>query len=458
VTGIPAMNQIERPPSNLFYQSRQRRPLVGEARGIYIWDADGRRYLDGSSGAMVANIGHSNERVLDAMRSQMAKTTFAYRLHFENEPAERLARLTASKMPDGLDRVFFVSGGSEAVESAVKLARQYAVATGRKDRWKIISRYPSYHGSTLGALALTGMANMTEPFEPMLREMPKVPAPTCYLDRDGLSMEERGARYAEMLREEIERQGPESVLGFIMEPVGGAATGALVAPDSYYRRVAEICREYGILLILDEVMTGAGRTGRFLAAEHWELKPDIVVLSKGFAAGYAPLGAMVAHRDIVEPVLAAGGFVHGYTYAGNPLACAAGLAVLEEIDRLELCDNARETGELLKAELTDLKARYPFIGDVRGKGLLLAFELVSDPEILTPLPKELDAHIHLVEEAYSRGLIIYSRRTRGGLEGDHFMVCPPLIVSREQVGEIIDMLTDSLDAFADRIGLPRGRG
>lgn len=443
-------------PSNLFYQSRQRRPLVGEAHGIYIWDADGRRFIDGSSGAMVANIGHGNERVLDAMRSQMAKATFAYRLHFENEPAERLARLTASKMPPGLDRVFFVSGGSEAVESAIKLARQYAVATGQPERWKIISRYPSYHGSTLGALALTGMELMSRPFEPMLREMPKVPAPTCYLDRDDLSMEERGLRYAEMLREEIERQGPESVLGFIFEPVGGAATGALVAPDSYYRRVAEICREYGILLILDEVMTGAGRTGRFLAAEHWRLEPDIIALSKGFAAGYAPLGAMVAHQRIVEPVLAAGGFIHGYTYAGNPLACAAGLAVLEEIDRMELCANAEAMGNRLKAELTGLKARYPFIGDVRGKGLLLAFELVSDPETMAPLPKELDAHIHLVEEAYRRGLIIYSRRTRGGLEGDHFMVCPPLIVNEEQIGEIMEVLTDSLDAFADRFDLPCG--
>lgn len=445
-----------REASNLFYQSRQRRPLVGEARGVYIWDADGKRYLDGSSGAMVANIGHSNERVLAAMREQMKKATFAYRLHFENEPAEKLARLTASKMPAGLNRVFFVSGGSEAVESALKLARQYAVATDQPKRWKIISRYPSYHGSTIGALAVTGMENMTAPFAPMIREMPKIPAPTCYLDHDDLTLDERGLRYAEMLREEILRQGPETVLGFIMEPVGGASTGALVAPDSYYARVAEICREFGILLILDEVMTGAGRTGRFLAAEHWDLKPDIIALSKGFAAGYAPLGAMVAHERLVEPVLSRGGFVHGYTYAGNPLACAAGLAVLEEIERADLCARAETMGDKLKRELTGLKARYPFIGDVRGKGLLLAFELVSDKKTMEPLPREIDAHIHLVEEAYSRGLIIYSRRTRGGLEGDHFMVCPPLIVEDQHIAEIMDKLTASLDAFADRFDLPKG--
>lgn len=452
------MNVEGNPPSNLFYQTKQRRPLVAEARGIYIHDVNGKRYIDATSGAMVSNIGHGNERVLAAMRAQMEKATFAYRLHFENEPAEQLARRTASRMPDGLDRVFFVSGGSEAVESAAKLARQWAVATGQSKRWKIISRYPSYHGSTLGALALTGMKLMSGPFEPMLRPMPKVAAPTCYLDRDNYTIEQRGLRYAEMLREEIERQGPDTILGFIMEPVGGASTGALVAPDGYYSRVAEICREYGVLLILDEVMTGAGRTGRFLAAEHWGLAPDIVVLSKGFGAGYMPLGAMVAHRRLVEPVLAAGGFVHGFTYAGNPLACAAGLAVLGEIDRLDLCASARDMGELLKAELTGLMARYPFIGDVRGKGLLLAFELVSDRETMTPLPKAMDAHVHLVEEAYSRGLILYSRRTRGGLEGDHFMVCPPLIVTHEQIGEIMELLVASLDAFADRFGLPRAGG
>ena len=451
------MNGHDALPSNLFYQTRQRRPLVAEARGIYIHDVNGKRYIDATSGAMVSNIGHGNERVLAAMRAQMEKATFAYRLHFENAPAEELARLTAAKMPEGLDRVFFVSGGSEAVESAAKLARQWAVATGQPERWKIISRYPSYHGSTLGALALTGMDLMSRPFEPMLRAMPKIAAPTCYLDRDNHSLEERGLRYAEMLREEIERQGAETVLAFIMEPVGGASTGALVAPDGYYARVAEICREHGILLILDEVMTGAGRTGRFLAAEHWGLAPDIVVLSKGFGAGYVPLGAMVAHRRLVEPVHAAGGFVHGFTYAGNPLACAAGLAVLGEIDRLDLCDNARAMGEVLMAGLSGLKERYPFVGDVRGKGLLTAFELVADRGTMAPLPKAMDAHVHLVEEAYSRGLILYSRRTRGGLEGDHFMVCPPLIVSREQIAEIMGLLVESLDAFADRFGLPRAR-
>jgi adenosylmethionine-8-amino-7-oxononanoate aminotransferase len=451
-------NRVAPEPSKLFYQSRARRPVLDRAEGIYLWDVDGKRYLDGSSGAMVSNIGHSNPRVLAAMRAQMDKATFGYRLHFENEQAENLARLVSSLMPEGLDRVFFVSGGSEAVESALKLARQWAVAAGQASRWKVISRYPSYHGATLGALAVTGMASMTAPFSPMLREMPRIAAPTCYLDRDQLSLDERGLRYAEMLRAEILRQGPETVLGFIMEPVGGASTGALVAPDPYYARVREICDEFGILLIYDEVMSGAGRTGRFMAAEHWDVRPDIVTVSKGFAAGYAPLGAMIADRRLVEPVLDAGGFTHGYTYAGNPLACAAGLAVIQEVLEQDLMGNAERIGGLLKGELQGLMARYPFIGDVRGKGLLLAFELVSDRETMKPLPVTDDAYIKLVEHAYERGLIIYSRRTRGGREGDHFLVCPPMITTAEQVGEIMEKLTASLDALAGELGLPKGNG
>lgn len=440
--------------SHLFYQTGSRRPRVARAAGIHLWDTDGKRYIDASSGPMVSNIGHSNPRVLAAMKKQMDSATFAYRLHFENDAAEDLASMTASLMPKGLDRIFFVSGGSEAVESALKLARQYAYVNGQKKRWKVISLFPSYHGSTLGAVAVTGMHQFVEPFRDMIRVMPKISAPTCYLDRNNLTLEERGLRYAQLLREKIEEEGPDTVLAFIMEPVGGASTGALVAPDSWYREIQSICRDYEILLIADEVMTGAGRTGRFLACEHWDLKPDIIAMAKGFAAGYAPLGAMAADRKIVDAVLASGGFAHGYTYAGNPLACAAGVAVLQEVCDAQLVENAAAKGAQLKAMLTGLMERYPFIGDVRGKGLLLAFELVTSRDSMEPLPAELNAHIKLVEEAYSRGLIIYSRRTRGGIVGDHFMVCPPLIVSDAELDEIIAILIDSLDAFANSAGLP----
>lgn len=437
--------------SHLFYQTDCRRPVLAEARGIYMWDVDGKRYLDGSSGAMVSNIGHSNPRVLDAMRRQMEKSTFGYRLHFETEPGERLAAKVARAMPEGMEKVFFVSGGSEAVESAVKLARQYAVTVGQESRWKVISRTPSYHGSTLGALALTSYQPLTQPFGPLMQAMPKIPAPRAYLD--GLDFDDpaTGAHYAAMLERKIVEEGPETVLAFIQEPVGGASTGALVPPEGYMPLVREICDRHGVLLIHDEVMSGGGRTGRFLSADHWGVAPDIIAISKGFGAGYAPLGAMIAHDRLVEHVLRSGGFMHGHTYAGNPLACAAGLAVLEEIEANGMMENAGRVGELLKSRLNDLMQRYAFIGDVRGRGLLLAFELVADRQTMRPLPKDLKAHSELVELAYQEGLIIYSRRTRDGVEGDHFLVCPPMITTAKQVGELMGMLTAALDRFAERI-------
>lgn len=435
--------------SHLFYLSTSARPMLDRAEGIYMWDTAGRRFIDGSSGAMVSNIGHSNPRVLAAMKAQMDRATFGYRLHFETEPGERLAEKVASLCPAGMEKVFFVSGGSEAVESAVKLARQYAVVTGQGARWKVISRFPSYHGSTLGALSLTGYDPLTDPFRPLMVEMPKIPAPRAYLD--GLDMDDpaTGEHYAAMLEAKILAEGPDTVLAFIQEPVGGASTGALVPPAGYMQAVRRICDRYGILLIHDEVMSGGGRVGAFLGGDLWGVVPDILAISKGFGAGYAPLGAMVAQERIVDAVQGAGGFLHGHTYAGNPLACSAGLAVLEEIERQDMMANCRHVGTLLKARLEALMQRFGFIGDVRGKGLLLAFELVADRQTMAPLPPDLRAFDTLVELAYEEQLIIYSRRTRGGRSGDHFLLCPPMITTEPQVDEIMEKLTRALTRFAD---------
>ncbi|GGW21110.1 aspartate aminotransferase family protein [Gemmobacter lanyuensis] len=435
--------------SHLFYLSTAARPMLDRAEGIYIWDTAGRRFIDGSSGAMVSNIGHSNPRVLAAMKAQMDRATFGYRLHFETEPGERLAEKVASLCPAGMEKVFFVSGGSEALESAVKLARQYAVVTGQGARWKVISRFPCYHGSTLGALSLTGYDPLTDPFRPLMVEMPKIPAPRAYLD--GLDMDDpaTGEHYAAMLEAKILAEGPDTVLAFIQEPVGGASTGALVPPAGYMQAVRRICDRYGILLIHDEVMSGGGRVGAFLGGDLWGVVPDILAISKGFGAGYAPLGAMVAQERIVDAVQGAGGFLHGHTYAGNPLACSAGLAVLEEIERQDMMANCRHVGTLLKARLEALMQRFGFIGDVRGKGLLLAFELVADRQTMAPLPPDLRAFNTLVELAYEEQLIIYSRRTRGGRSGDHFLLCPPMITTEPQVDEIMEKLTRALTRFAD---------
>lgn len=433
--------------SNLFYQTKSPRPVLDRAEGIYMWDVNGKRYIDGSSGAMVSNLGHSDPAVLAAMRAQMEKATFGYRLHFQTESSEELAAKTAALAPEGLNKVFFVSGGSEAVESTLKLARQYVLAQGQPQRFKVISRYPSYHGCTLGALAITGYAPMTAPFDPMMQRMPKIPAPRAYLD--GLNPDDpaTGLHYANMLEQAILQEGPETVLAFIVEPVGGASTGALVPPAGYMQRIREICTQYGVLLIYDEVMTGGGRTGAFFGAEHWGTAPDLIALSKGFGSGYAPLGAMIARDDMVEAVMAGGGFIHGFTYAGNPLACAAGVAVLDQIAKRDLVGNAARMGVLLQERLAGLMQRYALIGDVRGKGLLCAFELMADRATKAPLDPGLHAHARLVDIAYDNGLIIYSRRTRGGTSGDHFLVCPPLITTEAQVDEITELLDKSLAQY-----------
>lgn len=434
--------------SHLFYLSTAARPVLDRAEGIYMWDTSGRQFIDGSSGSMVSNIGHSNPAVLAAMRAQMEKSTFGYRLHFETEPGEKLAAKVAGLCPAGMEKVFFVSGGSEAVESAIKLARQWAVVTGQGQRWKVISRFPSYHGATLGALSVTGYDPLTDPFRPMMVQMPKIPAPRAWLD--GLDRDDTatGAHYAAMLEAEILAQGPDTVLAFIQEPVGGASTGALVPPAGYMQAVREICTKYGILLIHDEVMSGGGRVGAFLGGDLWGIVPDILAISKGFGAGYVPLGAMVAQQAIVDAVQAAGGFMHGHTYAGNPLACATGLAVLDQIETQGMMENARRVGAVLKARLAALMQRYGFIGDVRGEGLLLAFEFVANRETRAPLPREMKAFDEMVERAYAEGLIIYSRRSRGGYAGDHFLVCPPMITTEAQVDEIMERLGRALEAFA----------
>ncbi|MDJ0627572.1 MAG: aspartate aminotransferase family protein [Rhodobacter sp.] len=433
--------------TNLFWGARRRKPQMVRAEGVYLWDSDGKRYIDGSSGPMTCNIGHGNPGVLQAMRDQMQNATFGMRLHFETNPAETLATRLAQIAPGDLSQVFFTSGGSEAVDSALKLARAYALAIGEAQRWKVISRFPGYHGCTFGALSVTGYAPMTAPFDPMLVQMPKIPAPRAYLD--GLNPEDEvtGHHYADMLEQRILAEGPETVLGFIHEPIGGASTGALVPPEGYMVRIREICDRYGVLLIHDEVISGGGRVGTFFAGDLWGVVPDLITLSKGFGAGYMPLGAVIAREPVAEAVLDAANYLHGFTYGGNPLACAAGLAVLDEIERHGMMDNAVAIGTLLRKRLEALMQRYEIIGDVRGQGLLQAFELVSDRETMAPLPKDLNAYDALVEAAYAEGLIIYARRSRGGLEGDHFLVAPPMITTEAQVDEIMEKLDTTLSGF-----------
>lgn len=427
----------------LYYQTTASKPFVDRAEGVYIWDHTGKRYLDGCSGAMICNIGHGDPRVLAAINEQAQKTFFSYRTQFENEPAHRLAEKLVFNSSEHLTQVFYVSGGSEAVESAVKLCRQYFYARG-EGRYLCVTRQPSYHGATLGALSFTSYAPLEAPFRPLMQRHPRIPAPYCYRCPYGSSYPECGLRCAWALEDCILDNGANNVMAFLAEPLTGASGGAIPPPPGYFDVIQDICRKYGILLILDEVMTGFGRTGALFAYEHWDVEADIVALSKGMASGYFPLGATLSRKDIVDPVLAHGGFAHGHTYAGSPMACAVGQAVLDVILEDSLPQNAQAMGLLLGAGLQDLAERHPSVGQVRGMGLLWAVELVRDKESREPFAPERHAAVLLTNEAYDEGLIVYPRRCINGVRGDHVLVAPPLIVNEGQIREILDLLDRAL--------------
>ena len=427
-----------------------RPPRVGRGEGVYLWDADGQRYLDATAGAVVANIGHGNPNVLAAMQEQASRVSFAYPRFFESEHNIALADRVCKLAGEGFDRAFFVSGGSEANESAIKLARHYAVVSGQGSRWKVISRNPSYHGSTLGAVAVTGDEHTLSIYGPMVKPSPKVPAPLSYRLPEGHTEESHAMACAEDLARTIEREGPETVLAFILEPIGGLSTGAVVSRAAYFERVRQICDQYGVLLIYDEIMSGAGRTGEFLAAHHWRAaRPDLVTLAKGLAAGYTPLGCLLAPDRIVDAVAGHGGFVHGHTYFTNPLSCAVANAVMDEVERLDLVARARERGLSLRRRLEALAERSPMVGDVRGLGLLCAIELVADKGSRRALPPEFNAPAKLTVHGLRHGIALYNRRANRGAFGDFQMITPPLTISEPELDELVERLELALADLAD---------
>ena len=435
----------------IFYQAKKKLPVIQKANGIFMWDHTGKDYIDGCSGAIVCNIGYANSRIANAIQQQAECTFFAYRLHFENEPAHKLASELVSHSAPHLNRVFYVSGGSEAVETAMKIARQYFYSRGQGSRSIFISRSPSYHGCTLGALALTTYAPLETPFRPLIKSYPKIPAPYCYRCAFNLTYPECDLACAWHLETVIQEQGPDSVAAFITEPIGGASTGALVAPDGYFSVIQKICKKYETLLILDEVMTAFGRTGKLFGYEHWDVEADIIALSKGMAAGYYPLGAVMARDTIVDEVVRKTGFAHGFTYAGNPMACAVGLEVFNIIIEENLPANSAQMGAVLKSELKALAKHYPIIGEVRGKGLLLAIELVKNPKSREPFESGDNLGQFLADIAYEEGLIIYPRRPINGLRGDHVLIAPPLVITAEEVTELLRRLDRSLNRLSDTI-------
>jgi adenosylmethionine-8-amino-7-oxononanoate aminotransferase len=422
-------------------------PLAVQGEGVYIVDRTGKQYLDASGGAAVSCLGHSDQQVIEAIKSQVERLEFAHTGFFSSVPAEALAELLIKEAPGSLDRVYFVSGGSEAVESAIKLARQYFIEIGQPSRHRIISRLQSYHGNTLGALAAGGNLWRREQFDPLMVETSHISP--CYAYRGQQKDESEfdyGQRVANELEAEIQRVGEDQVMAFIAEPVVGATLGAVPAVDGYFRRIREICDQYGVLLILDEVMCGMGRTGSLYACDQEGVAPDILTIAKGLGAGYQPIGAMLCSNRIYQAIENGSGFFqHGHTYLGHPVACAAAHAVVKKIMDRRMLDRVLAQGVRLHKALLDKFGEHPNVGDIRGRGLFFGLEFVRDRDSKAPFPQQLAFHKNFKRIAFEAGLICYPMGgTIDGQQGDHVLLAPPFIIEVGHIDEIVDKLDKAL--------------
>ena len=424
-------------------------PTAVRGEGVHVIDSDGKRYLDASGGAAVSCLGHNHPAVIEAIKEQLDRIAYAHTAFFTNEPMERLADVLIGDAPDGIERVYFVSGGSEAIEAALKLARQYVLERGEGARRHFIARRQSFHGNTLGALAVGGNALRRRPFEPLLIEVRHISPCYAYRDRrDDESEGVYGRRVADELEAAILELGPESVIGFVAEPVVGATAGALPPVPGYFARIREICDRYGVLLILDEVMCGMGRTGTLFACEQDGVRPDLLVAAKGLGAGYQPIGAVFVSGEIYDTIVGGSGFFqHGHTYMGHAASCAAALAVQRVIREDGLLDNVRRRGDALMRRLEERFGNHAHVGDVRGRGLFVGVELVADRASKAPFDPKARLHARIKSHAMAGGLICYPMGGAiDGARGDHVLLAPPFIVTDDDVAAIVERLGDAIDA------------
>ena len=424
-------------------------PTATTARGVMIRDSVGKEYIDASGGAAVSCLGHSHPDVLSAMHQQLDQLAYAHTSFFTSQAAEELADELIAHAPEGLSRVFYVSGGSEAVEAALKLARQYFVEHGQPQRRFIIARRQSYHGVTLGALAVGGREWQRKQFGPLLIETHHVsPAYEYRGKRADETVQAYGARLAEEFERKIDELGGKNVIAFVAETVVGATLGAVPAMPGYFKRVREICDRHGILLILDEVMCGMGRTGTLHACEQEGISPDIIAIAKGLGGGYAPIGALLIEEKIFNTLAeGSGAFLHSHTYMGHPLACAAALAVQRVIRRDKLLENVRRQGDYLSRRLKERFGNHPFVGDLRGRGLFQGIEIVSDRGTKAPFDPSCKLHARIKHQALTRGLMIYPMGgTVDGTRGDHVLLAPPFIIDNGTIDAIVERLGDAIDA------------
>lgn len=435
--------------SHVFHRSSTAAfPIAVSGDGAYLIDADGKRYLDGSGGAAVSCLGHSDREVIDAIKAQLDRLPYAHTSFFSTEPAEALADELIARAPAGMARVYFVSGGSEAVEAALKLARQYFVEIGQPQRRHVIARRQSYHGNTLGALAVGGNMWRRRQFEPLLIDVTHVSP--CYEYRGRApdeTLEGYGRRLAAELETELLRLGPERVMAFVAETVVGATLGAVPPVPEYFRLVRELCDRHGVLLILDEVMCGMGRTGSLYACEQEAIVPDMVCIAKGLGAGYQPIGATMVQGFIHDAIARGSGFFqHGHTYIGHATACAGALAVQRALHGRGLVGRVKALGLALETRLRDRLGSHPHVGDIRGRGLFWGVELVADRQTKQPFEPKRRMHARVKAEALARGLLCYPMGgTVDGVLGDHVLIAPPYIVSERELDELVDKLARAVE-------------
>ncbi|GAB4466016.1 MAG: aspartate aminotransferase family protein [Burkholderiaceae bacterium] len=432
----------------LHRQLRGRYPLAVAAQGCFITDASGKRYLDASGGAAVSCLGHGHPDVLQAMHAQIERIAYAHTSFFSTEVAEQLADALIADAPAGMSHVYLVSGGSEAMEAALKLARQYFVEIGQPQRAKFIARRNSYHGNTLGALAVGGNVWRRRQFAPLLIDVEHVSPTYAYRDqRPDETPAQYGERLARELEETIARIGAENVIAFVAETVGGATSGCLAPPPGYFKRVREICDRHGILLILDEVMCGMGRTGTLHACEQEGIAPDLMAIAKGLGGGFQPIGAVLVAGRVIDAIAQGSGFFqHGHTYIGHPVACAAALAVQRVLKRDRLVERCARQGKKLRERLDDAFGEHEYVGDIRGRGLFQAIELVRDRATKAPFDPKLKLAARIKQEAMALGLMCYPMGgTIDGARGDHVLLAPPFIVTDEELDLLIERLVEAVD-------------
>lgn len=428
-------------------------PTAVRAEGIYIYDQDGKDYIDGCCGALVSNLGHGVSSIIDDLTAQMKTLEFAHPSRWNHSAAQDAVERIAELTPGDLNYCWFVSGGSEAIESAIKMARQYYVERDGKSspKHKIISRHNSYHGATLGTMSVGGASGRVETYAPLLNPSAKIPSTYFYRKPDGMTDAQFSQHCSQALEEEILKQGPEKVLCFIAEPIVGSAGGAITPDDKYWPAIRRICDQYDVLLIADEVMTGFGRTGKAFGVDHWQVIPDIIASAKGMAAGYIPTGGIFVKESIIETIKqGTGAFIHGHTYNANPLSCRAVASVLTYIKENNLIENVAKNGERLGKGLLELAADSPLIGDVRGKGYMRAMEIVRDKESKAPFAPADKATAKALAACLKNGLIVYPGGTHiNGVDTNIFLVAPPLVTTAQEVDKLLDRLGESLKTFEE---------